>query len=404
MIASMPPRWRRLAIFAWAQSIAGAMLPVHMILGGLVGQLLADEALLATLPISMMVAGSMLGAPAISALMARAGRRSGFLAAGATGVTGAFLAVHAIDQQSFALYCAASMMIGVYIAGQNLYRFAVAEGADPAFRARAIGLVLGGGLVAALVGPELVKTFGDALEPVPYAGAYAATGVVMLLGVLPFVLLAPVGTSAGPSEGRPAPAMPLMRAVARPRVAVAIFCGMVTYASMTLMMTSTPLAMLACGFATGASADVVRAHVLAMFAPSFVTGSIVARFGPEWVIAAGLFCVALAVGIGLSGIALANFYGALILLGLGWNLGFIGSTAMLAEAAPEGAGPRLEGANDFAMMALVLVASLGSGAMLNAFGWEAVQAAMLPMVTLAMAALAWLHLSRRNDSADAGPA
>ncbi|MEM9781484.1 MAG: MFS transporter [Pseudomonadota bacterium] len=386
---------RAVIILTWAQSVLGMLLPVHMVLGGLAGAVLAPSTLLATLPISLMVLGSMIGAPTLSAIMARTGRRAGFLGAALMGSSGGFLAAHAIDIQSFALFGAASFLIGLYVAGHNLYRFAATDMASDAYKPKAISWVLAGGLIAALLGPEVIKRFGDLMEPVPYAGAYLVMGGVMLAGALPLFALDIPRPAHAPQSPRQAVGRPLAEILREPRVAVAVLCGMSSYAMMTLMMTATPLAMAACGFTTDPTADVVRAHVLAMYAPSLITGRIVARFGPVPVVLAGQVCLALAGGIAMSGITYAHFMSALILLGLGWNFGFIGATAMLSTATRPEEQARVQGFNDFAVMALVLVASLGSGAVLDSLGWMAVQAVMLPLLTLAVGALAWLHLERR---------
>ncbi|MGF1553769.1 MAG: MFS transporter [Paracoccaceae bacterium] len=381
---------RAVAILAWAQAVLGAQMPVHFILGGLVGAMLAEDPRLATLPISAIVLTSMVSAPALSWLMGRAGRRTGFLIGAASGALSAWVAVEAILLRSFWLFCAGTALAGVYMAAHNLYRFAAADLASDAFRPKAIAWVMGGGLMAALIGPEIVQRFGEAMAPVPHAGAYRALIVLIAVGAVPLLLLdipRPPVRSADAPAGRPLSAI-----LAERRVAVAMLCAMVSYALMNLVMTATPLAMALCGFATAASAEVVRAHVLAMYAPSFVTGWLIARFGAPAIIATGLLMLAGAAVVALLGIAFANFMGALVLLGVGWNFGFIGATSMLAASGRAEERPRLQGVNDFAVMALVSVASLSSGALLGTAGWQAVQAAMLPLLTLAGGALAWLVL------------
>jgi hypothetical protein len=249
---------------------------------------------------------------------------------------------------------------------------------------------MAGGLVAALLGPEIVQRFGEAMAPVPHAGAYRALVLVTLAGAVPLLFLdipRPAPRAADAPAGRPLGAI-----LAERRVAVAMLCAMVSYALMNLVMTATPLAMAGCGFGTSASAEVVRAHVLAMYAPSFVTGALIARFGAPAIVATGLALLAGAAGVASLGIGFAHFMGALILLGIGWNFGFIGATTMLAAAGRAEERARVQGVNDFAVMALVSIASLSSGALLSAAGWQAVQAAMLPLLALAGGALVWLVL------------
>jgi MFS family permease len=388
---------RAVAILVWAQSVLGAQMAVHFILGGLTGALLAEDKALATLPISMTVLGSMLAAPALSALMGRLGRRPGFVLAALMAAAGSGLAAWAIVERDFVLFCAASMVLGVYMAAQALYRFAAADVASPAFRPKAISWVMAGGLVSAVLGPEIVVRFKDLLEPVPYAGGYVAMVVLNLVGVVPMLLLdlpRPPRRPPGQRAGRP-----WGEILADRRVPVAMLCAMISYTLMNLVMTSTPLAMIACGFVTDDAAQVVRVHVIAMFAPSFVTGSLIARFGAPKVIAAGLVLLAGCAAVAIAGITLPHFWVALALLGLGWNLGFIGATALLATAHRPEERARVQGMNDFLVFGLVTVGSFSSGALMAGLGWEAVNLSMLPPLALAAAALAWLVLGRPSRPA-----
>jgi MFS family permease len=375
-------------ILVWAQSVLGAQMPVHFILGGLTGALLAEDKSLATLPISMTVLGSMLAAPALSALMGRFGRRPGFVLGALVAAAGAALAAHAIVAQDFVLFCAASMLLGVYMAAQALYRFAAADAASPAFRPKAISWVMAGGLVSAVLGPEIVVRFKDLLEPVPYAGGYVAMVALNLVGVVPMLFLdlpRPPRMTPGRRAGRP-----WSRILADRRVPVAMLCAMISYALMNLAMTSAPLAMIACGFGTDDAAQVVRIHVLAMFAPSFLTGTLIARFGAPKIIATGLALLAACAAVAIAGVTLAHFWAAMALLGFGWNFGFIGATALLASAHRPEERARVQGLNDFLVFGLVTVGSFGSGAVMAGFGWEAVNLSMLPFLGLATFALAWL--------------
>ena len=387
---------RAVWILAWAQSVMGAQLPVHFILGGLVGAMLAGNPALATVPISLTVMGSMLSAPVMSALMARFGRRAGFLTGALAGSVAAALAAWAIAERDFKLFCAASALTGLYMSGHNFYRFAAADSASPAFRPKAISWVMSGGLVAALIGPEMVIWFGDALEPIPYAGAYLSIIGLNVVGAGPMLFLDLPHRrrpEAGTRGGRSWREILLER-----RVVVAILCAMVSYALMNLVMTSTPLAMIGCGFDTDDAAGVVRLHVLAMYGPSFFTGPLIARFGAPRIIATGLACLAAAATIALAGVDIENFMAALIMLGVGWNFGFIGSTTMLAGAYLPDERARVQGLNDFLVMGLVTFASFSSGALMAGLGWEAVNLAMLPFLTAAAAALVWLAQREREGA------
>jgi MFS family permease len=232
-------------------------------------------------------------------------------------------------------------------------------------------------------------------------GTYAAVVLINLLGAALFLAL-DLPKPAPPREGAPA-GRTRLELLKDPKIAVAIVCGMVSYALMNLMMTSTPLAMVGCGFSTGTAADVVSAHVIAMFAPSFVTGHLIARFGVMRIMGTGLFLLALAGGVALTGVELYQFFGALVLLGIGWNFGFIGATALLTQShAPEERG-RVQGMNDFFVFGCVTVASLASGFLMSSgadvvSGWNAVNIAMVPFLALAGGALIWLALRPRDEA------
>jgi len=392
---------RNVAILVAAQAILGAQMPMIFVIGGLAGQSLAPNVCFATLPISLIVLGSMVTATPMSALMQRFGRKAGFWAGAAGGGLGAAIGAVGLMQQSFALFLLGSFLTGVYMSAQGFYRFAAADTASSAFRPKAISYVMAGGLISAVIGPQLVKVTADAMV-VPFLGTYLAVIGVNLVGSLLFLFLDI------PKPPRPATDAPRGRSrwqmLTTPRIAVAMICAMVSYALMNLVMTSTPLAVVGCGFDKNAAADVVTAHVLAMFAPSFVTGHLIARFGVERIMAAGLAILAAAGAVGLAGVELENFFIALVLLGIGWNFGFIGATTMLAGAhAPEERG-RVQGLNDMIVFGCVTLASLASGGLMNCSGgspvegWTAVNLAMAPFLALAGGALIWLAL-RPNSAA-----
>ncbi|MEM7526459.1 MAG: MFS transporter [Pseudomonadota bacterium] len=383
---------RAVMILAWGQAVLGAQLPVQIILAGLVGAMLAHDVAFATVPITVMVLGSMVGAPILSTIMGRIGRRPGFLIAASAGALGAWINLNGILAQDFQLFLIGNFVSGMYWAGHNLYRFAAADLASPEFRPKAISWVMAAGLVSAILGPEIAKYFGDALAPVPHAGAYQALIWLNLLGALPLLFL-DIPLPRKPKDTKTSK-RPLREILSEPRVPVAMLCAMVSYGLMNLMMTSTPLAMIACGFITAQAAGVVQGHVLSMYIPSFFTGGLIARFGATRIIATGLGAIALAAGVAASGITLVHFYAGLILLGIGWNFGFIGATSMLADAVAPEDRARMQGLNDFCVMAFVGVASASSGVLLSAGGWAAVQIAAVPMLTLAGGALIWLTLRR----------
>jgi MFS family permease len=317
------------------------------------------------------------------------------LGGGIGGALGAF----ALLQQSFVLFVIASLFTGVYMSAQGFYRFAAADTASESYRPKAISMVMAGGLLSAVVGPQLVKVTAEAMV-VPFFGTYLAVMGLNLVGVFLFTMLdipKPTPAIAGAPAGRTRTQM-----IRSPKIAVAMVCATVSYALMNLVMTSSPLAVVGCGFTKGNAADVVTAHVLAMYAPSFFTGHLIARFGAERIVAIGLVILAGAGAVAIAGVDLVNFFIALALLGLGWNFGFIGATTMLtAEQAPEERG-RLQGLNDLVVFGGVTVASFSSGGLMNCSGgsvqegWQAVNFAMLPFLVLAGGALIWLAMRPRD--------
>ncbi len=386
---------RNVAVLVAAQAILGAQLPMIFTIAGLAGSTLAPSPCWATLPITMTVVGSMLTATPISAFMQAKGRRAGFVVGALGGALGASIGAYGLMTGSFLLFCIGALFTGIYMSAQGFYRFAVADSASDSYRPKAISWVMAGGLLSAVFGPQLVKVTADAMA-VPFLGSYLAVIALNLGGAFLFFGLDI------PKPALPAPGAPVGRSRAdllrNPTILVAMICATVSYALMNLVMTSSPLAVVGCGFDKADAADVVSLHVLAMYAPSFFTGHLIARFGTERIIATGLMILAAAGAVAMAGVALENFYVALILLGLGWNFGFIGATTMLTAAQrPEERG-RLQGLNDLVVFGGVTLASMSSGGLMNCAGgtvetgWQMVNLAMLPFLVLAGGALIWLWL------------
>ena len=387
---------RNVAVLVLAQAILGAQMPMIFVIGGLAGGMYAPNPCLATLPISFIVFGSMTTAPWLSPLMQRRGRRFGFFLGALAGALGALIAAAGLYFASFAILLAGSYLTGIYMSSQGFFRFAATDTASDAFRPKAISYVMAGGLLSAIVGPQLNKVVQDAYA-VPFLGTYLAVAALNLGGMLLFFFLdLPKGSRNSPKIEDPIVGRSRMALLREPRVLVAIICAMVSYALMNLVMTSTPLAVVGCGFDKNYASDIVSAHVLAMYVPSFFTGHLIARFGTQKIVAAGLIILGGAGIVALSGVDLANFYIALVLLGIGWNFGFIGATTMLAGAhRPEERG-LVQGMNDMMVFGMVTVASLASGGLMNCSGgsaiegWTAVNLAMIPFLALAGGALIWL--------------
>jgi MFS family permease len=384
------------AVLFFAQAVLGSQLQINIILGGLAGAFLANNAAFATLPISLIMLTAMFGAPLASHIMGRFGRRVGFLIGAAGGGIGGALAATALMIGRFDLLLLGAGLTGLYYSFHGFYRFAAADTASPAFRPKAISWVLAGGLVGAILGSEVVKVSSELLSPIPFAGAYL---VVVLLNITGAIGIAFLDIPPPPRGSKDKPAgRPLGEIVCQPETVVAVLCAMMSYGTMVLVMTSTTLAMVEHGFTTNHAADVIRWHALAMFGPSFVTGNIIARFGHLPVMSFGLVLLGMCCVIALVGVGLENFYIALIMLGLGWNFSFIAATGLLSNTHSASERAKVQGLNDFLVLGTVSLASLSSGALLNLYGWPAVQLAAAPALVIAACALVWLGVSKRRGT------
>ncbi len=385
-----------MAVLFFAQAVLGSQLQINIILGGLAGAFLANNAAFATLPISLIMLTAMFGAPLASHIMGRFGRRVGFLIGAAGGGIGGALAATALMIGRFDLLLLGAGLTGLYYSFHGFYRFAAADTASPAFRPKAISWVLAGGLVGAILGSEVVKVSSELLSPIPFAGAYLVVVLLNITGAIGIAFLDIPPPSRG-SKDKPA-GRPLGEIVCQPETVVAVLCAMMSYGTMVLVMTSTTLAMVEHGFTTNHAADVIRWHALAMFGPSFVTGNIIARFGHLPVMSFGLVLLGTCCVIALVGVGLEHFYIALILLGLGWNFSFIAATGLLSNTHSASERAKVQGLNDFLVLGTVSLASLSSGALLNLFGWPAVQLAAAPALVIAACALVWLGVSKRRGT------
>jgi len=360
-------------------------------INGLAGLALAPYAALATLPVTCWVLGGAFGTMPASFHMKRVGRKRGLTWGTLWGVVGALLAAGAIWLQSFWLLCFATLVWGVYNAYGQYYRFAAADVSTPDFRATAISLVLAGGLVGGLVGPSLSRWTVELAGP-RFMGAYLA---LVAFAVATMVLLRFIHIPDPTPTERAASGRPLAQIAAQPKFIVAVLSGAIGYGVMNFLMTSTPIAMRACGHPYGDAAFVVSWHVVGMFAPSFITGGLIRRLGVLPVMAAGVALNFAAIGIALSGLAVAQFWWSLVILGVGWNFLYIGGTTLLTETYRPEERAKAQGANDQAIFILMVISSFTSGMTVTAAGWERVNLLALPMVGLVAVALAWFGLHQR---------
>ena len=374
-----------------ALAMSGAS--IIMTVSALAGHMLAVDKSLATVPLAMQMAFVMISTFPASMLMRRIGRRAGFIVGQGIGLAAAGICVYAISEVSFVLFTVGSALFGSHNAFWQYYRFAAAETADTEFRSRAISLVMSGGVVAAICGPELSKFSRDLLAPITYAGSYLIIGVLCAATV---VLLAFIDIPKPERKELKYTGRPLAEIGRQPMFVVAVVSAMVGYGVMALVMTATPIAMMVSGHAFNDSAFVIQWHALGMFAPSFFTGHLIRRFGALNIILVGALMNLTCVGVNLSGVEVLQFWGALVLLGVGWNFMFIGGTALLTETYRPAERAKVQAFNDFLVFGLVTLGSFSSGVMLNVFGWDAVNYAVIAPVLVAFAATIWLRLVRRN--------
>ncbi|HET9652681.1 MAG TPA: MFS transporter [Usitatibacter sp.] len=357
-------------------------------IGALAGYRLAGNKAFATLPASTYVVGAALATVPASFWMRRVGRRNGFLTGAAFGLAGSVLATAAMAAGSLALLCAGTMLLGVYNAFGQYYRFAAADAATPDFKARAISFVLAGGLVGGIVGPEISKHTRD-MASTPYLASYASLFIYCLVAM---AIISRLAIPMPKDDSVHGPARPLREIASQPVFIVAVASAALGYATMNLLMTATPLAMGFCGHPYSAAATVIASHVVAMFAPSFVTGSLIKRFGVLRVMMAGVALLFACVAIGLSGQLVAHFWTALVLLGLGWNFTYIGGTTLLTEAYRPSERAKAQGANEMTIFSAQAISAFSSGVLVNAAGWNTLNYVALPLIATAGAAVLWLAL------------
>ena len=369
-----------------ANTILGFAMPMLLILGGLTGLLLAPDTALVTLPASVQTLAGLLAAAPFSVLMGRLGRRTGFAAGGILALVGAGIGASALISGSFALLCLGHFILGAALSSFQYFRFAAAESVSTEWQPIAISLMLTSGLVAAIGGPQIFIMAKDALAPIPLAGAYVALAGVIVVGMIPLALVRipkPNVTKTSAAASRFAAFAVLRRSPVRRAVGIAA----ISQGVMIFMMIPTPVAMLGCGFTETAAGDVIRWHVVAMFAPSFVTGFLIKWFGTERIAVTGLVILGIAAIIAATGLSSAHFYASLILLGVGWNFSFIGATSLLAAAVTDAEKSAVQGVNDTVIALVSTVCAFAAGLVVTGLGWAVVAVASIAIVVLAIATL-----------------
>ena len=389
------PAYKMVGLLAASQALLLTNGITILAVTGLAGATLSSNKSLATLPMTTLVLGATLSTIPASLAMRSLGRRTGFTIGGSCGMAGAMLAVYALSASSFTLLCLATFLAGIYAAFGQFYRFAAADVADayaPDFKARAISLVLAGGIVGGVLGPELSKITRDLL-PTVFAGTYAMLAVCAAVSV---VLIQLLDLPAPTQEEMHGPSRPLSEIMRQPVFIVALVGAMTAYGGMNFLMNATPLAMQICAYPYKDIAFILEWHVIGMFLPSFFTGSWIKRFGVLPVMAAGAVLMLLCIAVALTGVQLTQFWFALVLLGVGWNFLYIGSTTLLTTSYTPAEKAKVQGINDFLVSGILLVGSYSSGMLVLSHGWFHVNKLAIPFVALGGLAVAILAFRRRN--------
>lgn len=379
-------RERNVLLLAACQALFWGALMVGITMSGLVGQILAADKSLATLPAGIMALAAILVTRPASVLMQRLGRRAGFFLGAFAGVAGGLVSAEAIFAGDFLLFCLGSGILGGYQAVGQYYRLAATDLATPERRGRAVSTVMLGGIVAALAAPSLAIWSKDLFAPVFFAGSFLFVAALSILatGFIAFLSEARPAAQQQTKAGRP------MREILRqPSLIVAIANAGVAQGVMVLVMLATPLAMVACNYPVTDAASVIQWHVLGMFLPSFFSGRLIDRFGTSAIALAGAAMLTASMAIAAAGVDFVNFSLALILLGTGWNFMYVAGTTMIAAShRPEERG-RVQGTAELAIAIIAAVASFASGGLLHHLGWTAVNLAAAPLVVLAAALTLW---------------
>lgn len=384
---------RNISLLSAAQALLFTNNVTLIAVNGLVGYQLAVDKSFATLPVTTQIIGAALFAMPASHLMARVGRRSGFLIGTLCGLIGGAIATFGVYSHSMAMLCLGTFILGIYGAFGGFYRFAAADAATPAFKAKAISLVVAGGLVGGIVGPALAK-WTRHLAATEFLASYAS---LLVFCVITGLLLSQLRIPDVKIAASAAPPRSLRDIALQPVFVVAVMSSAVGYGVMNLLMTATPLAMGICGHPFNDAANVISAHVIAMFAPSFFTGSLIARFGVLNVMLTGVALMAVCLAISLSGTSVAHFWFSLVMLGLGWNFMFVGGSALVTESYLPQEKAKAQGLHDLLVFCTTATSSFSSGLLLKANGWDILNYVAMPFLIIVAAAMLWLKVKRSQS-------
>ncbi len=386
---------RNIPILAMCQALFMSGTSLMVATTALVGFALADDKIYASLPFTLQLVATMLTSIPAAMMMEKIGRKASFLIGTVIAMFGAAICAYAVIQHSFLLFILGSILIGIFSGFANFYRFTAADDVDKEHKSRAISYVLAGGVLAAIIGPNLANLTRDSITGATFAGSYAS---IIILYILSFIFLNFLDLphnkqtlNSHQYRGRP-----LSEIAKQPRFIIAIICGMLGYATMTLVMTATPLAMQHHHHIYADTAFVIQWHVLGMFAPSFFTGTLIKRFGLLAVMLTGALLALACVFINLSGVSVNHFWLALLLLGVSWNFLFIGATTLLTETYSEKEKFKAQALNDFLVFSVVAAASLSAGILNHKLGWQFVNYMAIPAIIIILMSLLWLYKIKKT--------
>jgi predicted MFS family arabinose efflux permease len=387
------PQARTAFLLAICQACFLSASSIGVASSGLVGTELAPSLLLATLPYSLIATTNATVTVPASFLMARLGRRAGFVLGALIGGLGGVVSAWAIFERSFVLFCLGNALWGCFQATAQYYRFAAADVAAPAFRSRAVSYVLAGGVAAALIGPEIATRSKDLFAPVLFAGSFLAISVLAVCTILTLAFLdipTPTRAERAQSGGRS------FGEIARqPIFIAAVANGIIGYAIMSFVMTASPIAAVGCGLSASDAAGIIRFHLIGMFAPAFFTGALISRYGSTTIALTGTSLLLLCGIVALSGTSKPHFWVALALLGFGWNFMFVAGTTMLTQAYRPEERAKVQGLNEFLIAGSAALGSLASAGVYSGFGWDGLNLGVMPLLLVCAGITAWYGLTRR---------
>jgi MFS family permease len=389
---------RNILLLSISQAIVGSNQAILGSITALTAASMVADRSFATVPVSLMIIGTALATGPAAWLIHSWGRREAFMFGAAVTIPAALLAAYAAWISSFWIFCVALAVQGTTAAFANQYRFAVADSVPPSLKARAISWVLFGGVVAGFLGPQLAILSKDWVTGSTFAASYLVMAALAVgaVGVLAFTRLAPIIKDREQRKG----GRPLGELLRTANIVVPMITASVSFALMVLVMVSAPLAMVyVCGHSAADAAFAIQWHVVAMFAPSFVTGTIISRIGANLTAGIGLLLIVGAAIVNLTGISVMHFVASLVLIGVGWNFGFIASTALLSSAYRPEEAARVTGLNEFVVFGVNAVASIASGLLLQMLGWQTINVLVIPIAALAILLLGWGDVARRRRGA-----